>query len=458
NIKKKRVWAACLCLLFALTTAIGLFALPVTTYAADGDNTPDTLKFKQVAAGDDFVIALTYNGDLYGWSLSKDPQDEHANDFNNSATTLGGYYPVKPHRINVTMTYATYNSDGSIYQSNITNPTHNRYIGGSDDKIKQIAATRTTAAFLTTQGLIYTWGKNDDTEPTNTNSDAVSILNLLHITEDAAKASKFVSSPTMISYNGTQGNQGTGAFMELAPSVTISNNRVTESSARVTSISASEYNYAAYYRYNSNNKVCIWGQTVYQQLGADNDFDKFAPATNKRWQTDVTYSDNGVVYASGNSIYLGDGNVYAVDNSHGLYVRGKNYTVKAGAALDKNNTKENGAYTYTKLDSKYVNNLLTTGDATDGYAFTSEAEYDKDTHSGHPDFVLENAVIKNFAQITSGVSVGGDYDAQFKTSDGENAVSTKVTKFSAGAGYGYLINVSGEVVAWGDTSLGQNKL
>ncbi len=454
NKKKKRIWAACLCLVFAVTTALGLLALPVKSYAAEGEAPIDTLKFKQVAAGEDFAIALTYNGDLYGWSLTKAETD---NNFNDSATTLGGYYPAKPHRIDVKKTYITYTSDNGKYvvkESGVVSKIYAQqkvHSGGEDDEIIQIAATRTTAAFLTEQGIIYTWGKGDDVEPANTTnkiaSGVTTAINLLHRTPNA-NSPKF--EPAMLDY--TYRNN---AFGGIVPRIDVAD--TTKPVSRVKSLSASEYNYIAYYYSDDNlnniqNNIqnFIWGQTVYNQIqitGTHN----FAPGDDIRWQSNVTGPDN----AAG-KVYLGDGNAYFI-NSNSLYVRGKNYKIKSGAAVGTD-TKTDGKYTYNKLNAQYATTLFASGTAqTDGYAFKTLSSYEGATHMGHPDIVLENAIIKGFQGLNNSVNSIADYTAQFKNSDNKDAATTKITNFSAGAGYGYLIT-DGSVVSWGDNSLGQNGL
>ena len=295
NKKKKRIWAACLCLVFAVTTALGLLALPVKSYAEDANAEIDTLKFKQVAAGEDFAIALTYNGDLYGWSLTKAETD---NNFNDSATTLGGYYPAKPHRIDVEKTYITYTSDNGEYvveESGVSKIEAQQKVhsGGEGDEIIQIAATRTTAAFLTEQGIIYTWGKDDDVEPADTTKDGIhNELNLLCRTPDTNNP-KF--KPAMINYKAH------ADFQAISPREEIANTDKTVTS-RVKSLSASEYNYVAYYYSDDNRaniKNFIWGQTVYNQIqitGTHN----FAPATDMRWEPNFA-GEKG-------KVYIGDGN------------------------------------------------------------------------------------------------------------------------------------------------------
>ncbi len=439
NKKKKRIWAACLCLVFAVTTALGLLALPVKSYAEDANAEIDTLKFKQVAAGEDFAIALTYNGDLYGWSLTKAETD---NNFNDSATTLGKYYPAKPHRIDVEKTYITYTLSSSEYVVNASGVKKNEmsseqvHSGGEGDEIIQIAATRTTAAFLTEQGIIYTWGKDNDVEPATTvKAIAPGVTNKLNLLRRNS-VNKY--KPVMIDYTAHED------FRVIAPIVSVTDNLVT---SRVKSLSASEYNYIAYYDTNGSNnasKNFVWGQTVYNQLHQMTGTHNFAPAADKRWQSNFEGGKG--------KVYIGDGNAYYIDNAD-LHVTGKNYKIKSGAAVEAETTYSDA--TYKRLNDSYVSNVLLSS-GTNGYAFYQESSY-VSGHKGHPDIVLENAIIAGFQVLNSSVNSIADYTAQFKNSDNNDAATTKITNFSAGAGYGYLIT-DGSIVSWGDNSLGQNSL
>ena len=70
---------------------------------AAGETGEHGVRFVQVAAGQDFAIGLTYDGDLYGWSLLDGRSG--ATSVNTGATTLGGYYTSVPTKIDVTFRY-----------------------------------------------------------------------------------------------------------------------------------------------------------------------------------------------------------------------------------------------------------------------------------------------------------------------------------------------------------------
>jgi len=433
-------------LVFAVTTALGLLALPVKSYAEDANAEIDTLKFKQVAAGEDFAIALTYNGDLYGWSLTKT-----ANAFDNTATTLGGYYPAQPHRIDVKMVYAK-NTDGDnvTYKDTLTASEENEgYLGGNNDKIKQIVATRTTAAFLTTDGLVYTWGNPDDVEPIfEKNAHSVfPKINLL--ARNATQNNKFV--PTIMNYDST-------SFISIFPS------RV----ERTYSISASEYNYSVFYKTkssetNSYDTNFVWGQSVYNQL--NNEQHDFFVHSAVRTHANITYSDTAHTQA-----YLGDGNVYFVVGGK-LYVRGKNHAVPSGVAVVADTASTDAK---NKINDKYYNTLVGTSVVkgenivVDGNTFYDDAtvKYDIANHKGTPDIELKGAIIKGFAELgATNIFVSANKDSNYVNAEFRNAYDaisdsasqkTEYAKFSAGVGYGYLINENNNIVFWGDNTLGQS--
>lgn len=135
------------------------------------------LRFKQVALGEDFAIALSYDGDLYGWDLKAIGKEE----FNK----LGTHYGTEPKKIDVTFTSGYSVKDDAITK-NPDAPT--------SDKILKIAATRESAAFITENNYIYTWGKN------TFSSSSPSNLGVLLKNGDS------VTVPTMVDYIGGSSN------------------------------------------------------------------------------------------------------------------------------------------------------------------------------------------------------------------------------------------------------------
>ena len=219
NIRKFRICAVCLSLLFVLTTAFGLLALSLKgAYAADGRAAAlqGELKFKQIAVGEDFAIALTYDNDLYAWSLLDTAVEKGLNGTvtervennittinvtpNTGVDTLGKFYPKNPVKLDV---YLTGVRTGSTVVSGLPKPSNlgsDTYIG-ENDKIKQIAATRKTAAFLTEKGLIYTWGY-ESSEP-SANATSTDLLLRPRTAETAYPAANHYLIPSVINYGGT---------------------------------------------------------------------------------------------------------------------------------------------------------------------------------------------------------------------------------------------------------------
>ncbi|MDE6029479.1 MAG: hypothetical protein K2F90_04070, partial [Clostridiales bacterium] len=122
------------------------------TPTAPAAKTTDGIRFVQVAAGYDFAIGLTYDRKLYGWSTKEERNTD-------SAATLGDYYTENPTEIKVTFRQGPSNT---TYRWNDTGTSTNYHTPTTDDKIKSIAATGTTAAFVTENGFIYTWGVDTD--------------------------------------------------------------------------------------------------------------------------------------------------------------------------------------------------------------------------------------------------------------------------------------------------------
>lgn len=453
NVKRKRIWAACLCFMFALTTAIGLLALPLKTYAVAGNENIETLKFRQVAAGEDFAIGLTYSGDLYGWSLREDRADTVS--YNNGVDgsvkgqTLGQYYPAKPIRIDVSFTYAEYSGNEINTAGKAANP-QGGYVGGIEP-IKQIAATRTTAAFLTQKGLIYTWGSNTDTERTVRGDESIGLL-LRHNSANYTQPNSYFV-PAMINYTGI----GDVTFNFVFPI-----DRESGYAHAVNSISASEYNYMVNYTPNGENAQVanfIWGQSIYNQQTASGSH-KFV-RTNNGMATQLV---------TGKQAYIGDGNVYYVEDN-ALKVTGKNYSVPDTAAVS-GGVLTNTYNTLMVVDNDHPDydagasegDPAKTGITNKGYTFYDKSAVDAEGETkGRPDVSFDGAVIRGFKDMSkdsaiTSVTVSGSSNAAFYDSEGKivSGVSAVYTKFSAGAGYGYLLDSSGNLLYWGDARLGQD--
>lgn len=422
NVKKSKIFAACLCLLFALTTLIGIAVLPIrNTYAVEGD-TVNPLKFKQVAAGRDFAVALTYDNDLYGWSLLKKGSCEETDTNNANGTnitgynaggkTLGEYYPSTPVKIKVNLTGVQMNSAGtSITGVGVAVSDAEHYYGnksGDPDGIAQIAATSTSAAFLTKKGLVYTWG-TENTEPSNAGTVPTNVL-FRHAPgndQTYTQGSKFV--PNIINYNDANTILPTGG-----------------KATAVTEIAASEDNYIVQYTQGSAKSNYIWGQSVYNQL---NDT---AYAFNK------TVSGAPTAHNGASQSYLGDGTVYKFVGGQ-LQAHGKNFAISSanisGGVTGGVFSKEEG-YNLTggigKTDNTYIEiaqGVITGWKGVTGVGVSSVADF-----NGYTEFTLKDAA----------------------NSEANTLPTIQRSKISAGAGYGYVIASSekspGKLAYWGNTA------
>ncbi|MDE5593274.1 MAG: hypothetical protein K2I75_05010, partial [Clostridiales bacterium] len=153
GIKSRIVsFAVVIALILCAVLSLG-YILPDRIVRAEDDTPPpakvaDGIRFVQVAAGYDFAIGLTYDRKLYGWSTKEQRNTQ-------SMETLGDYYTYNPTEINVTFRQGA--AVGS-YRWNDTGTATNYHSPRTDDQIKSIAATGTTAAFITEKGFLYTWG------------------------------------------------------------------------------------------------------------------------------------------------------------------------------------------------------------------------------------------------------------------------------------------------------------
>ncbi|MCL2861106.1 MAG: hypothetical protein FWE22_01685 [Firmicutes bacterium] len=161
--KKRRLALFCFIALFVVMSifTMGNFSVGfIQTEAAE-----NRLIFVQVEAGEDFAIGLTIDGELYGWSLTREQTTFNQNinhifsgddEFEYTRRmwnyTLGDFYPGIPTRIPVNFREmrSSPSSYGGLAIGSVNTITN--------DRIVQIAATRTAAAFVTDRGFVYTWG------------------------------------------------------------------------------------------------------------------------------------------------------------------------------------------------------------------------------------------------------------------------------------------------------------
>ncbi len=477
NIRKFRICAVCLSLLFVLTTAFGLLALSLKgAYAADGRAAAlqGELKFKQIAVGEDFAIALTYDNDLYAWSLLDTAVEKGLNGTvtervennittinvtpNTGVDTLGKFYPKNPVKLDV---YLTGVRTGSTVVSGLPKPSNlgsDTYIG-ENDKIKQIAATRKTAAFLTEKGLIYTWGY-ESSEP-SANATSTDLLLRPRTAETAYPAANHYLIPSVINYGGTFNSVKISNMLPIGKNGTDGASNSSDDIAEF-ELSSSEYNYSLYHKRWSHsessgwslvNSNFIWGQNAYgQRYNSDSN----VYALNKNEQSDywVANGDNSVL----SQVYLGDGNVYYINNNS-LQVRGKNYVVPTSEILKANLSGDatvlNGIANPFGSVGAVGYTMVKTGAEFLGSGFGAPLDTGAmGTLDGNSYVEIPNAVMK-FTSLGALTLQANAVTAELKDSNGNKRADVKLSQFSAANGYGYAINSDGKLVFWGDNRLQQ---
>lgn len=245
NKLKTFIMSAAICIAFVICTVFSFGTVPAVKASVTNDE--NGIRFVQVAAGEDFAIGLTYDGDLYGWSLLSVPSGVGSD----NADTLGNYYDTVPQKISVTFR-AGPGANNTIW-------TNINYHSKSNDRIVQIAATRYTAAFITGNGYIYTWGKDGsgfyDVEYSN-NSSASNYL-LLRPAQSSGTYPDLWHTPYIINY----GYYNADGLRNLAPA--------TGSSYTDMSIAGAEYNYIFVYKTNSYFRSFVWGSSLYDNLQSE---------------------------------------------------------------------------------------------------------------------------------------------------------------------------------------------
>ena len=330
KVRKSRLLAGLLCLLLAVTSVVSL-SFPADRKVGSAAPADSALRFKQIAAGADFAIGLTYNNDLYGWSLLDSRADETT--CNTGATTLGEYYPGVPKRIAL---YFVQGPSSKKYMANNTgakwtdtnsadaqNDPDSYWKLRTDDAVKYIAATATAAAFISEQGFIYTWGRETNTEQANWQHSSV-LLRGTETTGTAGSIPQMWYQPCIINYNwhGASGLfTGRGDTFFTSPYAVVG-----------LSLYAGENTF--YLNYGTGTPTAdttvsgnlAWGASDYDQ------------------RPGLTGNENSYTSLNGAHV-IGGGGTAAILYGGNLYIKGKNYylpaqslTVKSATFFSKPNT------------------------------------------------------------------------------------------------------------------------
>lgn len=323
--------AVCIALVVCAVLSFG-FIFNDRDTSAEGDSSVNGIKFVQVAAGENFAIGLTYDNKLYGWSLIDGSTGGE------TGLSLGQYYPATPTQIDFKFV------QGPASGGSWGDPGYHSSESVGDNAIKQIVATRHSAAFVTRNGAIYTWGRDTgnyiDVE-IDTNRDVPHPL-LLRNAEDTSHVNPWYV-PYIIDYDyHSHSNVTTSQF--ALPSI-----RPTLSDI---SIAAGEYNYIiAFSRGNylgdtisgTTKYSFVWGSRMYNV----NNVEPNAPYTYLGDGTGaLSNSFNSRVYAT--STEYPDGvSVTAVAGGHtvGMYGGASATTGNTNLMLRGDNFLNNGVFT-----------------------------------------------------------------------------------------------------------------
>lgn len=424
--------------------------------AADAED----VRFVQVAAGDGFAIGLTYKGDLYGWSTKS---DNTATDLDAGADELAYYYPATPTKINYSLTV-------------------------SGDYIKQIATTRYTAAFVTNNGYVFTWGKDDGNFADVTHLNAVKHRLLLRDPDTNKEWYK----PTSVAYadnaEGTNGYYPSTAFGQFKPS---------NIALGTATLAGGEYNYNIVYTGKSGipeqaGKICsfAWGSLLYgastvetksgdafRFYGTDNNNGLYdADATRKIYISEyvATHGDgvkaNAVAggYTVGLNLYMGS--IYNGKGGTTLSIRGKNFISTKNMSVPSG-TYNATANNITSVTSESKNTdikigqdassndwTLTGGIAGNNKARTSDIFIYPNTGAGATDedyFARQQSATQLLYPANGSVALVGSNGKEITEGVKSSSIQTTV---SLGNDIGYGITGDGLLYFWGDNALGQSGL
>lgn len=418
NSIKTRVVSAVvsLALILCAVLTFGFVGVDKNRVYADGSAVENGIRFVQVAAGEDFAIGLTYDGELYGWSLrDADSALVGKDSLTNGAKTLGQYYSTVPTKLVDTKTYT--NKDyvfkkGPGKQSTPVKWGSTDYHVNRDtpDKIIQIAATRTTAAFITKDGFIYTWGKDTHDVPLGNEGGSMPNYLLLRQTTDSTGAYPW-SKPYIIDYRyGTTGDGTNPGLLNIMPIDGFGN----------VSLAASEYNYILVYSKGTSGMYYsyVWGTLMYAvpNVAANTKYN-LSPesgllygSTNTRrvYQSSFTTSTASSVtavaggYTVGMNVVLGSVDSLP-DSSTSLVLRGRNFVSSDATVADGNVTVKQTVQTNTRP--------YTVGS-------TAARDLNGTASLSYKSYTINNAVIGGY----SSAEVSGNTGAYQPSSNGSNNV------------------------------------
>ena len=378
--KRSKITILSIVFVFLLTTLLGLNIFTPIGTKASGE--PSVLKFKQLAVGEDFAIALSYDNELYGFSLLDGASE---NSLGSTSGTLGRYYPKNPIKINVDL--PNYGSNPNV----------------REDKIAKIAATRTTAAFITEGGYIYTWGYDAPTESSGEGSKALVIKGLLLNASFQSTVADVRYAPALINDDlikmGTAGNAAS----------------FSSNTYKALDIVGNGDNYAVSLQNRESEedkKYFIWGDSSFNQATKTGNYqyDTKSPILAEN----NTYSD----------FYVGQGFVIARGSNGTLNFKGKNYFLPSYRGF-------NVSGDVVELDS-----IVQSG--AEGSFYLKDESNATDAKSPYK---VNNAFVNAFTSIGGEVSTSAA-KANFVYGDGDSEKSIDVTlpSVSFGNGYGYYVS------------------
>lgn len=162
---------------------VHIISLPDDTEVKAENADEEYIAYPQISAGDNFILALRANGDLYAWG-------------DNTCAQLGlglgrvGSIDMKPQKLNVTKTVTeiTTGADGEDVVTSREVPV----------KFTKIAAGPDFAMAIDVDGNLYTWGRNNNGQIGN-GTDTSDFIDEKNPSEVSNKET-LVPSPQMVAY------------------------------------------------------------------------------------------------------------------------------------------------------------------------------------------------------------------------------------------------------------------
>lgn len=430
--KNRKLITAFIAFIFVATTLLGLFFNTIFFASGTEDGNIGSLRFKQVSLGEDFAIAVTYDGELYGWSLTRTRSStSYGSVADGNVLSLGSYYPGVPTKINVDFKVNTASNTTTTFE---------------DDSVAMVATTRYYASFVSEKGYVYTWGPKIS-NGINNGQGRVGYDDMFLRAIGTSDAVVACYIPGAVDYiadvaGGFYYNTGAGNEVMTSAMATLFD----PSSSSIDSITGNEDNFVI----KTNRGTLGWGSSNFGQIGLESSYvDKVGvtfPVGNVKEYTNS--SDNAYT----GTVYVGDNYVIGYANG-ALTLKGKNNYINRGTeqtvTLSEGGTVDGKSY----LTLAHSDLLISSG----SYSENMYTTYSDVSNMYNYNYLANNVAHTEFTSLGISDVLTTPASPTYLDASGDTVVQSLTNDLVAGgSGYIYYIDNTNNVKVYGNSYFGQD--